>query len=244
MRALCTLTALFALFCHTAQAASFDCNKRPARPAERLICESDSLSTLDEQLAVAYKAAMKTGSSDSNSSEVLKSSQQRWLRMTRDACKDKHCLEKAYVGRIAFLLQWNEDAPVDSKTDSKVDGNYQFSRDIEFMNGTHATMEDCLTVKSTGNAQARVDTVLVQGNGHTCSLSGKFAVVGNVYTYLPGKGDEDIQNCQIKLTVKRHQIVLSAAGEGCSSHCGARASFTSGASFLRTDKVKQACVAE
>lgn len=235
----------FASSATTAHAASFDCGKA-TKPVERMICETGNLSTLDEQLSTAYKATMKaaTTASTTNTSDVLKSSQQRWLRGTRDACKNVQCLENAYVSRIAFLLQWNEDVPANSKIDGKVDGNYAFSHDMEFANGTHATVQDCLAIKSTGNAQAQVNTILVQSNGHNCSLNGKFALADNVYSYLPGKGESDIQNCQIKLTVKQHQIVLSAVGDGCNSHCGARASFANGASFLRTDKTKQACLAE
>lgn len=243
MRTLLTLV-LFTL-ASTAHAASFDCSK-PTKPVERMICETNNLSILDEQLAGAYKAAMKAASpaTGTNTTEVLKSSQQRWLRTTRDACKNVQCMEKAYVARIVFLVQWNEDAPANSKIDGKLDGNYEFSHDMEFANGTHTIAQDCLTIKSTGNDQAQVSTILVQSNGHNCSLNGKFALAGNVYSYLPGKGENDIQNCQIKLTVKHHQIVLSAVGDGCASHCGARASFANGASFLRTDKAKQACVAE
>ncbi len=247
IRTLC-IFALFTSFTAlltTAHAASFDCSKA-AKPVERMICETGNLSTLDEQLSAAYKATMKaaTTASTTNTSDVLKSSQQRWLRSTRDACKDVQCLEKAYVSRIAFVLQWNEDVPPNSKIDGKVDGNYEFKQDMEFMNGTHAIVQDCLSIKSTGNGQAQVSTMLTQGNGHLCNLKGKFALAGNVYSYLPGKGEDDIQNCQIKLTVKQHQIVLSAVGDGCNSHCGARASFANGASFLRTDKTKQACLAE
>ncbi len=239
------ILVLFAILTGTSHAASFDCSK-PTKPVERLICETNNLSILDEQLAGAYKAAMKAASptTGTNTTEVLKSSQQRWLRTTRDACKNVQCLANAYVGRIALLVQWNEDAPANSKIDGKVDGNYEFSHDMEFANGTHTIVQDCLTIKSTGNAQAQVNTVLALSNGHNCSLNGKFALAGNVYSYLPGKGENDIQNCQIKLTVKQHQIVLSAVGDGCNSRCGARASFATGASFLRTDKAKQACVAE
>lgn len=235
------LFALFTILTSTAHAASFDCSK-PTKPVERLICETNNLSILDEQLAGAYKAAMKAASpaTGTNTSELLKSSQQRWLRTTRDACKNVQCLANAYVGRIALLVQWNEDAPANSK----IDGNYEFSHDMEFANGTHTIVQDCLTIKSTGNAQAQVNTILAQSNGHNCSLNGKFALAGNVYSYLPGKGENDIQNCQIKLTVKQHQIVLSAVGDGCNPHCGARASFANGASFMRTDKAKQACKAE
>ncbi len=241
---LALFTAFTALLT-TAHAASFDCSKA-AKPVERMICETDNLSTLDEQLSAAYKATMKVPrpSNAANTYEVLKSSQQRWLLNTRDACKDVQCLEKAYVSRIAFVLRWNEDVPANSKIDGKVDGNYEFKQNMEFMDGTHAIVQDCLSIKSTGNGQAQVSTMLTQGNGHLCNLKGKFALAGNVYSYLPGKGEDDIQNCQIKLTIKQHQIMLSATGDGCTSRCGARATFATGASFLRTDKTKQACLAE
>jgi len=234
------ILASLAALSSISHAASFDCSKSPEKPAERMICQSDSLSTLDGQLAVAFKAAIKGAGADASVNDVLKSSQQRWLRYTRDACKNVQCMEKAYVSRIAFLLQWNEDAPADNKAD----GNYHYSHNMDFANGTHAVVEDCLNIKSAGNGQAQVNTILVQSNGHNCSLNGKFAVAGNTYTYLPGKGENEVQNCQVKLTAKRHHIILSAVGEGCASRCGAQASLANGAGFLRTDRAKQACVAD
>jgi len=240
---LCTLslfTAFTALFT-TAHAASFDCSKQPLKAVERMICNSESLSTLDEQLAATYKAANKAASqaTGTDTSAQLKSSQQAWLRTTRDVCQDSTCLERTYVSRIAFLLQWNEDAPAGSKAD----GNYVFSHNIVFNNGKKAVSEDCLSIKSIGNAQALVNVHVEQNNGYGCSLKGKFAVNGNAYTYLPGRGDDDLKNCQVSLHVKQHQIILSASGDGCSTGCGAHANFADGASFLRTDRAKRACEA-
>jgi len=145
------ILASLAALSSISHAASFDCSKSPEKPAERMICQSDSLSTLDGQLAVAFKAAIKGAGADASVNDVLKSSQQRWLRYTRDACKNVQCMEKAYVSRIAFLLQWNEDAPADNKAD----GNYHYSHNMDFANGTHAVVEDCLNIKSAGNGQAQ-----------------------------------------------------------------------------------------
>jgi uncharacterized protein YecT (DUF1311 family) len=78
-------------------AASFDCTKASST-TEKLICNNEFISKLDEQLASSYKQAMEK----SIDKDVLKKSQAAWLKQQR-ACKDAACLEIAYQARINDL---------------------------------------------------------------------------------------------------------------------------------------------
>jgi uncharacterized protein YecT (DUF1311 family) len=76
---------------------SFDCAKATTA-IENMICNSDELSRLDSQLAVAY-GAKRIGISDPN---ALKKQQQDWVRV-RNQCTDANCLTAAYQSRLQEL---------------------------------------------------------------------------------------------------------------------------------------------
>jgi uncharacterized protein len=90
-----TLFALLPLY--ISSAPSFSCDTAQKR-SEKLICGNRTLSTLDQILAEAYRAAAITA----NAPEDLQSSQRRWL-ISRDSCKSVRCLEAAYERRIVEL---------------------------------------------------------------------------------------------------------------------------------------------
>ncbi|WP_298664331.1 hypothetical protein [uncultured Limnobacter sp.] len=75
---------------------SFDCNKQ-LRDVEKLICADQFLSSLDMEMAQAYKAALKSGDS-----VLLTLDQRSWLTL-RDQCGDSECLAQVYQSRIAYL---------------------------------------------------------------------------------------------------------------------------------------------
>ena len=115
------------LFPLTACSASFDCSKA-ASPTEKLICNNESVSKLDEQLASAYKQTLESATDK----DAIKKAQLEWLKQQR-ACKEAECLTQAYQARIAEL---NNPAvaiaqsPISasstgtpSKPNSSVDGN-------------------------------------------------------------------------------------------------------------------------
>jgi uncharacterized protein len=79
-------------------AASFDCTKASS-PYEKAVCSNPNLSSLDEQLAGAYKDA-RAKSADPDS---LKKEQIEWIKSTRQCASDVGCIEKAYKTRIASL---------------------------------------------------------------------------------------------------------------------------------------------
>lgn len=76
---------------------SFDCAKA-SNSAEKMICSSQELSKLDQQLAAQYKKARDTASD----SEKLKADQIAWVRSSRK-CTDEGCLVKAYKTRLSEL---------------------------------------------------------------------------------------------------------------------------------------------
>lgn len=80
------------------QGASFDCAKAQAK-VEKLICESEALSAMDEKLAEAYQAALKQTATP----VALKQRQQSWLKDLRQYCKTVTCLEGSYWARIREL---------------------------------------------------------------------------------------------------------------------------------------------
>jgi len=78
---------------------SFDCAKA-ATAIENMICSSDDLSRLDNQLGSAYMAK-RISASDLT---VLKKQQQDWVKI-RNQCADAGCLKSAYETRILQLQQ-------------------------------------------------------------------------------------------------------------------------------------------
>ena len=81
--------------CH---AVSFDCDKA-ASFAEKMICEDNSLSTLDDDLNIAYKAALSLVPDK----QALKESQRKWAKEERGKCRDVKCLELIHTKRISEL---------------------------------------------------------------------------------------------------------------------------------------------
>ena len=80
-------------------APSFDCLKASWK-SEHIICSSRALAVLDLALSNAFREAIAR--SPDRTAE-LRSSQNRWLRMSREACDDVPCLRELYEARIAEL---------------------------------------------------------------------------------------------------------------------------------------------
>ncbi|UEP53265.1 lysozyme inhibitor LprI family protein [Burkholderia ambifaria] len=81
-----------------AHAAGFDCTKA-ASPTEKAICADPGLSSLDGQLATAWKKALAKG----GDTAALKAAQLQWL-MQRDRCgNDVLCVGDRYRERLASL---------------------------------------------------------------------------------------------------------------------------------------------
>ena len=81
-----------------ASGAGFDCAKAVTR-VEKMICASEVLSRLDEQLAEAYKSVIRS----SDDPDGIKRSQRAWLRDVREPCRDETCLKAVYESRLGQL---------------------------------------------------------------------------------------------------------------------------------------------
>jgi uncharacterized protein len=87
------------LACFGASAATFDCNKAKTE-VEKDICADPQLSKLDEDLGAAYRGAMERAKQTEKGK--LRNEQLAWIK-SRNACKDKLCIEVMYRTRVAML---------------------------------------------------------------------------------------------------------------------------------------------
>jgi uncharacterized protein len=83
----------------TTHAASFDCVKA-ATPVEKLICQDEQTSLLDEYLGRYYRAAREALG---RGADCLRADQREWLKTVRNRCADTECLRRAYLERLALL---------------------------------------------------------------------------------------------------------------------------------------------
>jgi len=92
--------ALLVLLPAVCYSASFDCNKAKSK-VEKAICGDSELSKLDEDMATAYKFALKTHPV----SGYVKARQKDWLSLNGycDRKKFNECLKANYKTRIASL---------------------------------------------------------------------------------------------------------------------------------------------
>lgn len=89
---------LLAMLAGQSIAASFDCTKAGTY-AEKEICRDGYLSSLDDWLSSSYRSAMEV---NTDQADAVRQSQREWL-LTRDACRDQKCLDKAISERINAL---------------------------------------------------------------------------------------------------------------------------------------------
>jgi len=88
------------IFCFigSASAASFDCSKASSL-FEKTVCDSPSISLLDEELADVYKKAKAASTDPVN----LKTEQLEWIKEARRCQSDRYCIERSYNKRISEL---------------------------------------------------------------------------------------------------------------------------------------------
>lgn len=78
-----------------AQAASFDCEKATSA-IEKLICDNNELSWLDEMLGHIYRTALER----STGKRQISKEQRLWLKNVRNVCQNVECVKDAYKQRI------------------------------------------------------------------------------------------------------------------------------------------------
>lgn len=100
LAALLPLLAALPALADSPREASFPCKGKLSQ-VEKAICDSAALSTLDAQVADAWKRASKL--SDGAAGRKLKAAQREWIK-TRNSCgTDQPCIEKAYRVRLEQL---------------------------------------------------------------------------------------------------------------------------------------------
>lgn len=100
-RVLAAVVALYAATAASADAASFDC-RRAVTKAEHAICDTASLSSMDETMARYYRALVDGPFHGPACRDGIRTSQKDWLR-ERDRCGDVGCLAARYTARIDTL---------------------------------------------------------------------------------------------------------------------------------------------
>jgi uncharacterized protein len=130
------------------QGASFDCTKATSDD-EKTICGDAALSTLDEQLARAYKQALQKGPRTK-----VQADQKAWLKERGGCGADSYCLTNLYNRRIAqlqgvhwSLADWQRASGTWSEAESTETSNQRLviksvtAKDFEFdlnsIDGTH-----------------------------------------------------------------------------------------------------------
>lgn len=99
MNAFCTTAVALPLLAAAAPAwPAIDCSN-PRSNVQKMLCSNSRLMRADEQLALAYRDAMRRGA---NPQELIES-QGRWIQESRDVCNDAECMLRAYRDRIGDL---------------------------------------------------------------------------------------------------------------------------------------------
>jgi uncharacterized protein len=82
----------------SSQAASSDC-KKATSAVETTICRNESLSKLDDEMAIVYVQALVL----TPDRDILKKEQRDWARTFLKKCKSVECLKSHYMTRIEEL---------------------------------------------------------------------------------------------------------------------------------------------
>ena len=92
------VASIAAIFCVDASAASFHCTGKSSA-SERIVCQDERLSALDDKLAIAFQRARDTAA-DPRSIEADRTHQWLWRQHN---CTDNACVLAWYERRIAEL---------------------------------------------------------------------------------------------------------------------------------------------
>ncbi|WLQ16604.1 lysozyme inhibitor LprI family protein [Hahella aquimaris] len=185
-------------------AASFDC-AQAASSVETLICEDENLSSLDEQLAAAYKQAREL-----QFGKEIKFSQTLWLKETRNACADVECLRNAYERRIQLLGKLKG-----------MPGLFRARYERQLVGEVDAPeVSDYLEVNSDNGGVLQFAYESNHANGHSCSVEGEaLQAKSGVYEYH----DLDVGQCLFRIYLEEESLVFEDIDGACRTYyCGAR----------------------
>lgn len=155
----------------SSMAASFDCSKA-STDVEHMICDNPTISSFDDDMAKAYKAALNRNPDDV---AVIRKLQRDWLKM-RDGIKDKVELSLAYQFQILGMNnlvpddeagKGDDSSSHDRKQDESSNNEEQSSpRKVKKNNSKKhiPTLEDYLKPYVNINGDYVSTTDLVDGN--------------------------------------------------------------------------------
>ncbi|WP_374489979.1 hypothetical protein [Zoogloea sp.] len=145
-----------------ANSASFDCQQARSTN-ERLICDDEELSRLDDELSAAYKSALR---STSDPKELIKNQRDAWKQREKE-CSSKQCLEDWFSDRKKYLSSTPPEAiPANtSKNSSAVKLATAEKALRENNNDTAFYLFKLLAEQGNAEAQANLGLMYERGTG-------------------------------------------------------------------------------
>lgn len=203
--------------------ASFDCTKASTN-IEMAICGNAELGRLDEEMAILYKALLK--SLDAKGREVLRREQRYWLteRNKRYADANIDSLLSSYEMRISALEFGYQDL-------SYYNGYYEIPHEITVITGEdweRSNETDVFCFEYLSIDSVRFSLYSITTNAHTCTVGG-VAVRNNrgIYVWRSDPGDDN-EICVLEIFAgDGHLFFGQGVDSGCRDYCGARASIES-----------------
>ena len=198
-----TAALLLTVVSWAAYSASFDCRKAGTKP-EKLICANAELSTLDEQLSIAYREALVKGVNKTS----VKEWQKNWLFFTRDSCADAACLKTAYVSHIGELREYSKMA----LTGTTISGNYE-----RYYRGNPDKHSASIHVFELQKNRARMVGSAIwvgnaaRGNVNIGEIGGVFPLEGSKLHYYEPEED----SCLLTITFTKNALVVTDDNSLC-----------------------------
>jgi len=133
--------------------ASFDCTKATTN-VEKMICQNESLSKLDENLSQSFKEAMQ----QSTDKEQLKKVQLGWLK-ERNTCKSVKCIKQKYEERLLSFenAQYIKQLKIDNNTSLYYVDYHVLIADLQ--NGKYQINKQCLQCQKNEICKAFIDDI-------------------------------------------------------------------------------------
>lgn len=162
--------------------ASFDCLKAVSR-IDKMICSHDELSTADEKLARAYRAAYRK----TRDRKALNAAQRSWVRK-RNSADGLSELRALYAKRIAELKSGAAPSFQPAlRADEKVSRRVYFSNDGE------------LEINDLGYGKLAFRLLVINHQGHIGDLQGIMIV-------NDGTGKYAAEECELNFSIGRDRI--------------------------------------
>lgn len=224
------------LITQSTEAASFDCGKAQTK-VEHLICDNAEISKLDEELSVAYKAALK----NTSKVEAIKQAQKQWMK-ERNGCADAACVKRAYETRLASLRPATS-APVTSAADANNTGQTRdaapaavpigcsndesdnsnihaqdiaglYSQSVEGLSAIIGRPEEkrsgynYLAITPLSGNRIRVRLSTKEINGHDCGFDSEALLCGRTIWLMPSEVERSTLDLR-KLPIPRLQVTTN-----------------------------------